>query len=168
MPQERLLGLPFINMLGSASGFVGSYIIGALNSKSGNFNASEWMMAGFSLVSAAAVLAFPLRWSSVVRLAQLAAAAEVAEAEMERGPATNAVTPVNKLQRSQNSSLLALMVTGEALCSCPPSMLSHFVPTPEGDAALQQVRRAATFAFVPSSGSQGRSKLPRSMTSSVV
>ena len=152
--QEWLLGLPFMNMFGNTAGFVGSYIIGTLNTKSGNFNASEWMMAGCSLVSAAAVLAFPLRWSTVVLLAQQAAAAAAeAEAAVEEGQApaaaaaaSSAAAPVGKIPRGRNSSLLALMVTGDALGSCPRSMLSYVLPSPEGAAALQQVRRAATWS----------------------
>jgi uncharacterized membrane protein YgcG len=51
-------------MLTNIGGFVGPYVIGALSTATGNFNASLWFVAGAIFTAGTLVAAFPLKWAA--------------------------------------------------------------------------------------------------------
>jgi hypothetical protein len=62
--KQRALGLAAVNALTNIGGFVGPYVIGALSTATGNFNASIWFVAGAIFTAGVLVAAFPLRWAA--------------------------------------------------------------------------------------------------------
>ena len=159
--QERLLGLPFLNMLANVGGFVGPYIIGALKQSTGNFNASEWVMSGSILTAGIVVLAFPLRWSTAVRLEATAAAAAALEepsgaAELQGSKGTALQTVLSGF----GSLLLAGISSGDALSTCPEALR----PQLEGPAAQEQRLRGAATFNLPRSAMSGMPPLARGVS----
>jgi hypothetical protein len=98
-PQPRL---PCPPSVGTLPAVPGPFVIGALSTKYGSFDAPQWFVAGCIAAAGALVAAFPMRW---------AAADDRGTAAARRA----ASLELRQLSRRASQSATAARATGEAM-----------------------------------------------------
>jgi hypothetical protein len=64
-PNQRALGMAWMNTLANIGGFTGAYLLGYLKGLTGEYYAGCWLMGGAVLLAAACVAAVPQEWGAV-------------------------------------------------------------------------------------------------------
>ncbi|PRW57891.1 hypothetical protein C2E21_3748 [Chlorella sorokiniana] len=170
---ERLLGHPFINMIANIGGFVGPYVIGAINTQTGSYDGSYYFMAACGTTAALLVALFPTRWSHVPALkhgdrlqgAETAAAGTEAEAGAAAWEAAAAAAAaeagaageheaarrrMRRRRRTLTQSFLRAMAeggNGECQLACPEPIRARLLVHLEAEDARLLASHAATFTL---------------------
>lgn len=66
-PNQRVLGMAWMNTLANIGGFTGAYLLGFLKGTTGDYYAGCWLMGGAVLLAAACVATVPQAWGSVAK-----------------------------------------------------------------------------------------------------